>query len=346
MADSRVTDTSRTRNEADADLALLLQLSGRRSNPPADRLARLRIAAQAELHATISRRSRRLWLTWAPASAAAVVLVAAWSVRDAAPVRSVDAAPVRLVSMVGEVRASDARGTPPRVLTLGDRLPLGTTVETGPTSRAALVLAGGDSIRLDHSTRVVVQAPAMLLLQGGALYADASGDDGAKASADSGLEIRTPYGVVSDIGTRFELRLEAVGLRIRVREGEVALADRGSRLVVGRGEGLMVSRGRQAVRFTVPLYGETWSWTLEVVSPFALEGRLLVDFVAWASREQGWQWRFADQRANRHGQRITLHGSVEGLTPEQALSVVLPTAAMTHEVRDGALVIKLMENAR
>jgi ferric-dicitrate binding protein FerR (iron transport regulator) len=342
MADSPVTNTPPIRSEADADVARLLHLSGRRPGPPADRLARLRLAARDELHATIRRRARRRWLMWGPASAAAAALLVVWSFRDPAPVRRSDAGAVRLVSVVGDVRASDARGTPTRVLSSGDLLPFGATVETGPTSRAAVSLPGGDSIRLDHATSIVLQAPAVLMLHEGALYADSSGAEG----AGSHLEIRTAYGVVSDVGTQFELRLEPTGLRIRVREGEVALADRGSRLVVGLGEGLTVSRGRQPVRFPVPLFGETWSWTSEVVPPFAVEGRLLPDFLAWVSREQGWRWRFADDRAARHGSRITLHGSVEGLTPEQALSVVLPTAAMTHEVEDGALVISFLENAR
>ena len=60
-----------------------------------------------------------------------------------------------------------------------------------------------------------------------------------------------------------------------------------------------------------------------------IEGATLESFLNWASGELGLTWRFADRAAERYGRTVVLHGSIEGLTPKEALEAVLPTCGMS-----------------
>ena len=52
------------------------------------------------------------------------------------------------------------------------------------------------------------------------------------------------------------------------------------------------------------------------------------DFLDWIAGENGWQLRFADSAVEQKSQTTILHGSIKGLTPEEALAAVLPTSGV------------------
>jgi hypothetical protein len=54
----------------------------------------------------------------------------------------------------------------------------------------------------------------------------------------------------------------------------------------------------------------------------------------WVSREEGLRWEYADAAARRVGDRAVVNGSIDGLTPAEALLAVLPAAGLTS-TRDG-----------
>jgi len=56
-------------------------------------------------------------------------------------------------------------------------------------------------------------------------------------------------------------------------------------------------------------------------------------FLDWASRELGTRWEYGRPEMRRRVEPIVLHGSLEGLTPDEALAAVLPTCGLTV-VRD------------
>ena len=97
-------------------------------------------------------------------------------------------------------------------------------VSTGLGERRALTLADGTrlvlntdsavSLRLDGAERVVV-------LHRGEISLDTGSDPGSLARRP--FRVRTPYGVVEALGTRFVVRLDDDGARISVQEHAVAL---------------------------------------------------------------------------------------------------------------------------
>ena len=62
-------------------------------------------------------------------------------------------------------------------------------------------------------------------------------------------------------------------------------------------------------------------------------------FLDWVAREGGWTIRFADEALRRSAPSIVLRGSIDGLTPEQALEAILPTCGLTHRIANGTVTI-------
>jgi hypothetical protein len=92
-------------------------------------------------------------------------------------------------------------------------------------------------------------------------------------------------------------------------------------------------------RRPIPVYGAEWAWVAAAGPGFAIEGRPLRVFLGWLCRENGWTLRFADAESERLAGTILLHGTIDGLAPEEALAVVLPTTALPHRLDAGLLVV-------
>ena len=86
-------------------------------------------------------------------------------------------------------------------------------------------------------------------------------------------------------------------------------------------------------------YGETWDWIATTTPAIDIEGRPLVDFLAWAGRELGREVVFESPELRREAAAIVVHGSVAGLTPQQALDAVLATTSVRGSLDQGRIVV-------
>jgi ferric-dicitrate binding protein FerR (iron transport regulator) len=172
-------------------------------------------------------------------------------------------------------------------------------------------------------------------LDEGAVYVDSDDDHPAAAVA-----VHTRLGLVRERGTQFEVRLARQVLRVRVREGRVALDQGGAREEGSRGQELRLEDGR-LVRGVVATHGPEWAWVQQIAPPFEIEGASLGRFVRWVSREAGRPVRLAGDDAS-----IRLHGSIAGLDPEEALRAVLPTCGRTHWYSNGEIVVGRVSGER
>ncbi|HSM12829.1 MAG TPA: FecR domain-containing protein, partial [Thermoanaerobaculia bacterium] len=203
----------------------------------------------------------------------------------------------------------------------------------------ALRLAGGSSLRIDVGTRVRLVSSRERELESGAVYLDS---DGAAASSPP-LEVATPLGRVTEIGTRFEVRLDAAersGLDVRVRDGRVVLAEDSKAHEIARGEALRLGADGETERRSIDPRGAEWDWALAAAPVPEIEGRTLVEFLAWLERETGWAVRFEDAGLAERAAGIRLHGSVEGLAPLEAAEVVLAGAGLEHRLEERTLRIR------
>jgi len=327
-----MTDHGKPRDEnSEVEVGRILGDVGARSQPPREMFDDVRAAVEAEWRSVVEQRTsqRRRWLWPAAAGiAAAAVLVSLLLERTGSPPALV--ATVSRVTGAAEIRAGSGDW---RVLASGASLHEGDELQTSGGSRLALELADGLSVRMDHDSRLALNDEQHATLGLGAVYVD-SGLEGAAAHAP--LEIRTAQGTVSHLGTQYEARLDPDRLVVSVREGRVSVEHGSDRIQGAAGERLIIGPAGME-RTTIEARGGDWAWAGEIVPSYAIEGRSLQDFLAWAARETGRSidYRSADMR-DAAG-RLVLHGSIDGLTPEQALEAVLATTELQVDV-DSSLI--------
>jgi len=315
-------------------VADLVRLAGARPPVPAERAARVEARVRESWQAGVSSRRRVRWASWGVGIAAAAALVlalgAGWRLVSRPPAPAVLVATVERVSGTVTVAGPAGEALP---LAAKAQVFLDVPIVAGPDGRAALRLSTGPSLRLDVGTRVRFTGASTLRLEEGAVYVDSQGG--------RPVLVETPWGQVTELGTQFEVRVGRGGVRVRVREGSVELAGNGASegraWEAGAGAELTLATDGRLSRAAVSPHGEAWGWVQEIAPSFELEGRTLGDFLAWVGRESGWRVAWADPSRAAAGSAV-LHGSIEGLSPEQALAAVLPTCGLANR-RDGETVV-------
>ena len=329
-------------------IARILKLAGSRPQPDPERKAQFKRALRDEWRREIAPRVQPRRFSWTVATAAgiAAILFLAWLLpsrvlRQPATPQIVG----RVVRTEGVVRTTaegedaDAASARARAATAGEEVRADTVVETTENGRMALALGAGLSLRIDADSRIVVIGERVVRLERGAIYVDASGE------TSGPVLVHTPHGDVRDIGTQFEVRAERSSFRIRVREGEILVDNRGTETTARAGEALHVDRQGRYVRSAIPVFGPEWAWTSAIAPQFRLEGSTVQQFLDWMAREQGWRWRFADEDTARRAAGIVTHGSLEGYTPEEALAIVLPTCGLSFVQHAGEVVVSFVKES-
>lgn len=311
-------------NDEDEELtARLLRLAGPRAAVPAERSARIQHAVTGTWRVQLRRhRLRRQLLAGTVVLATAATIVVA--TRLTVP-RRIEAPSKAQPAVVERVQGGTA------ALSAGRTLPIGEWIETAADSRTALRIDGRASMRLDVSSRARLLDAATIELESGAVYVDTGADSAAFA-------VRTRLGIARDIGTQFEVRLNDDALRIRVRSGLVELRYPSGTTAV-RGGSEVTVEGDRVVTRQMPAFGPEWQWAAQLAAPFDIEGRSLSAFLEHISREQGWVLRFADAELARNATTVILHGSVNGLEPEAAVTVALRTSNLEWRIHQGELLV-------
>jgi ferric-dicitrate binding protein FerR (iron transport regulator) len=326
------------REDARKEIAMerLIRLAGARPSPsPAGRdLAR--DAARAAWRETVADRVRRRRLAWlVPALAAAALLVIVMLPREQVrPTPAIDVAQLT----AGSVAVEDSSGGDSRLAAASETFHAGQALRTSAGDVASLRLAGGGELRLNANTLIRLVDRRRFALDRGHIYLD-SGHSGG-----STLVVETIAGELTDVGTRFDVALDGEQVRIRVREGAIRLAGSGRQATAGVGQQLVASRGGAATTSTTALYGADWSW-LARAAPFTIEGATLDGFLRWVEREGGRRVEFVDPAVRSALGTTRLHGSVAGVTTEEALDVVLPASGLSHTI-DGDRILIRREDVR
>jgi ferric-dicitrate binding protein FerR (iron transport regulator) len=319
--------------------AQLLRLAGAPPDPAVARAARVRAVVHREWQAIRRRRTISRGAAIAVLGAAASLLIAVLVQRS----RPVVAPPDRIVAtservqgvpLVVRHRQADA----PIRLSGSMSIHADDAIETDGVSRIALQASDGSSVRIDRDSRVRFVAPSVIEVVAGGLYVST-------ADGSHGFEVRTPLGGVRDVGTQFEVRLTTASLRVRVRTGTVEIRRGAGIETAGAGTEAMVTPSGVAVRQVAP-YGSEWAWTSAIAPPFAIEGQSLRSVLDHLATEEGWSLRYDDADVANIAARVVLHGSVEGLSAEEALEVALATSGLQYRLHDGTLLVSKRAAAR
>jgi ferric-dicitrate binding protein FerR (iron transport regulator) len=319
----------------DSDLAALLRNVGPRAVPPAAVAAEVRAAVAAEWRATVAarqpkRRFAQPWLALAASAAVAAIAigftVSRWN-EAGEPV-----AAVARVTGAAELRHSSDGAW--QTLTATSQVAATDEIRTSADGRVALRRPDGLEVRLDSDTQLAFAGGERASLATGSVYVDA----GAAGSGSKVFVVDTRYGNVRHLGTQYVASVREGALQVAVREGSIAI-ERGQMPVVARaGESLAVHQDGSVTRAQVDSHGETWLWAQSVAPEFAIDGRSLDEFLAWAGRETGRRIVYTSADAAREAEQTKLKGSTSGLAPEAAVAAVFTsTPALRHQVSNGQI---------
>jgi hypothetical protein len=134
-------------------------------------------------------------------------------------------------------------------------------------------------------------------------------------------------GTVRHLGTQYQARIANGDLRVAVREGRVQVGSAGGTVEGVAGEQLTISNGRVA-RSELAANAPDWDWLATITPPFSLEGRSVDAFLGWAGRETGRAIVYGSPDAEQQAREVILSGTLEGLTPDEAVAAVLSTTSL------------------
>ena len=227
-------------------------------------------------------------------------------------------------------------GTVPSGYEAGASIYEGDLIATGDGGGVSLLLARNASLRVDENTSIRIDSPDHFTLLGGRVYADT----GQFIYNDGGLRIDTEFGVVRDVGTQFAVSSNSDSMDVAVREGRVELVGESDVHVAKMGERLSVATGQGASISNLDTHDPYWDWIVELTPSFDLENKSLLDFLKWAARETGRELRFESDESRMFAMRTDVHGSIEGLTPDEALAAILSTTTLSYRIDADKVVLR------
>ena len=339
------TNNDRQPDRDEATMARLLRLAGPRSPVPRDveqrvyeNVRREWLASSqppdgarvyARVHREWTRRGRVVRLRrWAlPTAAAATLLLAVAVLLQPPPPVDTRVAAATVARATG--------GSTDGLFESGQTVYVGDTLSTGEGQGLALLLNGAESMRIDENTTLLVQEKHAFELVSGRVYAD-TGDF---VYRRHGLVIDTPMGLVTDVGTQFDVAIRDDSLKVAVREGRVDVTREDNVYVAVAGERMRVRAGEAATVDALAPHDAYWDWAVALAPAYDIENKSLLDFLRWASRETGRELYFETDELRLAAMRVDLHGSVAGFTPLEAVESVLAGTKFRYRIEAGRIVI-------
>lgn len=319
----------------DDDIARMLRSAGGRDRPAAALEVQIRAAVEEEWRDVVAarHRQRRVGL-WAAAAGVAVAAVGVWS---AVPLLRGGGTPpagtLLQASGTVELRSNPLAGWKP--LAAGSSIGRTDEIRTAGDSRAVLTLTPAITLRLDQASRLAFARDSQARLIGGAAYVDLGSRPTPETAA---FALQTPAGTVRHFGTQYEARIDGRTLRVAVREGRVRIDTPGGPVAGVAGEQITLD-GARVTRRELAAHDATWDWVVELAPAYPIEGSTLLDFLSWAARETGREL-IATPNTRLEASRIVLHGSVEGLNPDESIAAVRGTTGLAIDVGSAQIVLR------
>lgn len=298
----------------DASIEALLQEVGARDEPSPAAASEVMSAVHAEwLTIVQQRRRQQRVVAWRIAAGVTLaVLVSTFTYRYMAPeaeqVASVENVDGHLLANSGDTA-------------IGQFIHAGDVMQTDAQSRAAVSFPNGLSLRLDHDTRVTVDATDRITLAAGAVYIDTHPD----LWSANALTVDTTAGSVQHVGTQYEVRTQADAMVVSVREGRVRVTSPTSSNTGEAGQVLRLTTAGELTRSALAATDPHWDWALQAAPAFDIDNQSLAIFLQWIARETGRHLVYSTPQAQVAAATVKLRGSIAGLDPDMALTTVLAT---------------------
>jgi ferric-dicitrate binding protein FerR (iron transport regulator) len=326
-----------TRLDATDPLGRLIARAGARLRPPAAIEATAREATRAAWREEIvRRRSRRLTAFLAVAACALGAAGIAWHLGGAERAAT-DVVAGTVEAAVGTVRLRAPDGSVAKVGSVSLALHPGDRVDTGLDGGARVTLANDVTMRIAPSSRVAWIGAERVRLEAGGVFVSSGGPAGA-------LVIDTPFWSVTHLGTHYQVIVDPEHMTVRVRDGQVRLDNSAATLVADARDQLTIDVTGKVERSTVAPWGPEWRWADALAAPIEIESIPLPRFLEWVAGETGRRIDYADSAVNAAAATTVLHGSIVGMSPEEALDAVLATTEFRARRQGERLIIERTTN--
>ncbi|MBT8080507.1 MAG: FecR family protein [Gammaproteobacteria bacterium] len=317
------------------DIGQLIRFAGPRETVDAARfeMAKARVGAHWQDVVTNRDEGRTHNRLRNMAIAAGVLIFAATTYLSwTSQMRSVESHVAYVNRIVGEVTIDGQSAT------AGAAVAAGSVIETDAESFIALDLATGHSLRLDRASRIEVSAMERIDLERGAIYADSGAD-----RHGSSITIATRFGIASDIGTQFQVRVAENKLTVGVREGLVELSPtNGMPVAVPSGTLVDVASDGYQQKRDIGEDDPVWDWTSSITPEFDIEGRTLKQYLTWYARERGLLLQWQDVESHDKAGKITLTGgAISGKSLEDGFATVRRIAPFHYQLSDTTLHVRI-----
>lgn len=316
------------------DVGQLINLAGARESVPEERYKRVRqnvlnhwqttVAEQVSVKAPIRFRALGLAASLVTAVMAIVLLWDFSIVPDTLLMANVE-------RVLGEVKIAND------IAVKGRRIGADIPIVTSDDSRIALRMSGGQSLRIDTSSHVVIHSPDRISLQSGAIYIDTS-----SAEKATPIHVSTPLGAAQDIGTQFQVRLSGMVMVVGVRQGLVEVSRVGQQShSVQKGQFIKLDSSGEIDTYALASDDPEWKWIETVAPEFDIQAKSLESYLAWFAQERGINLDWADEKSKSSARATMLSGSIAGSSLEEGLLLVQQIAPFEYRLSDDSLWVKV-----
>jgi hypothetical protein len=275
------------------------------------------------------RSRQKLWSALA-AAVGSIALMLAWVMRPP-PAPAVFGSVSRVEN--GETLL-DSSSVQHRTIRVGDVLRSGDELTVHGVG--LISLPSGSNLRVSADTVIRVLGQSDVELLRGMIYVDHP----PTAATSTQLRVHTRTGTIEHVGTEFEVFSNEQIVRLRVREGRVRLRNTGQDIIASAGMEVVALADGRVSRGPWPTNADSWRWVSSLAPSYEIEGRPLLAFLEFESRELGYQLIFADVHAREVAERTILHGSVRGREPLDAVASVLATTSLSYSIRGSTLQVQ------
>lgn len=303
----------------------LMQRAGRRLVPPADVRDPVYAAAHAAWRRRVRKRMRRRQLAVATSLLGAALLGSLVWLGRQPPAAAPRLATVE--SITGNVVLREDSGAAAAApLQRARSIHKGELIQTAPGSKLTLRRPGGILIHVGGHTELQWQTDDALRVTRGIVYVDTNpGVRGADA-----LQILTHASRIRHIGTRFSVQVEALDVRVLVREGAVAIGNGRGEQRVASGRAARIAAGGELSEVELTPGEGPWQWLGNERPQFALEGRRLDDVLQDLALASGLPLSYGSPQIEAGARELVLHGPPLGLEARDAIDTVLLTTRFTR----------------
>lgn len=316
------------------DIGRLINFAGAREAVPHERFERVRqnVRTHWQQVATEQHTRRHSQRFNIAAIAAGFALVAAttlilWNLNFVSTIESL----ASVERVLGQVQIDDENAQ------MSTTLAANTKIVTGDASRIALRMSGGQSLRIDTASQVVVHSPSHISLEAGAIYIDT-----AFSETEKPILISTPLGTAQDIGTQFQVRVTGLLLVVGVRQGLVEVTQPGQQThSVNKGYYVELSDSGESGQHPLQPDDPDWAWIETVAPEFDIQGASLAQYLQWYVQERGLDLVWADAASETRAGAALLAGSIKGTSLDEGLLQVQQVALFEYRITSDTLWVKV-----